>query len=529
VSSSANENGFASRDQLLGQIEQHLRRGDFLAAEREVLDRDLSRINEPIRLFNRILIAYADSHQYSKLENLFLKLSENPELPQPDAVSHNVCLKGLSPDRAKQMLEEMTRQGIAETISFNTVITSFCGQGRIKEAVGVLESLVKCSEEQPDVKPDILSFSPIVQALGKSGRPKDAELLVERMRARGYVPDVITWTSVLHAWSISNQPEAPDRAITLLNEVLKEQKPDTALYNAVLLALANDLNRGKEAEEVLRQMSTPPNIITYSTCMLAWKNSPDLPQAVFQAEALLEEVYQRGLTPNVVLFSTLIALYARCGMVASAERILQRMEQPNVVSYTAVLEAWANSERLDAVDQAIQLLNEMDAKPNATTFNTVLKVIEKCPGHPKKSEGAVRILSRMREAGCRPNIRTFNAIFSVCAHDLAKQEALKHVLDNFYEMKSLGMEVDNYTYPSLFKALANLDASFETVEKVFAICCQDGAVDRMVTGHLKRFCTEDELKSLLPVKNVSDFDMTELPEEWRSRRRRRRKRSFLER
>ena len=509
--------GVVARKILFKQVKRFIERGDTAAAEQVLQATDLKTIEDPIRIFNRILIAYADSNQQVELERVFRSLLDNPGWPFPDEVSYNVYLKAVPLDRAMVVLTQMMEQGIAKTASFNTLISAYCNQGRPNEATQVLEKLMKSSEDHPDVKPDKMSFSPIIRILGKRGMPQQAEMLFDSMRARGIVPDMIAWSSVIHAWSDSKRTEALERVALLLQNMEMDVVPDTAVYNSVMLALANAGNRGPDAEGLLSRMTVEPNVITYSTCLLAWKNSPDLPEAVERGEALLQDMQSRGLKPNVVVLSTLISLYAREGMAERAEEVLEQIEKPNILTYTAVLNAWAKSGRDVALSRAFELLDRMEAQPNVTTFNTIIKVIEKCPGVENKTEALNEVGALMRRLGCMANLRTYNAIFNVCAADASGEAALHFALDSFFELRSnqeLKLQIDNYTYPSLFKTLANHGASFSIVAQVFQLCCEDHAVTRMVLSHMNRCCSVEELQRLLPVRNVKDFDLKDLPRNW---------------
>jgi pentatricopeptide repeat protein len=511
----------SAKNRLLRQVKELIALGEVEKAEHLLLSTDLTNVEEPIRVFNRVLIAYADSKRFEKLDALFWKLSKDPKLPHPDQLSFNVYLKAQPLSTAKKWLDIMLKEGMAETTSFNILISAYCDQDMPNEATQVLERLLLCSRENPNIQPDIVSFSPIIRILGRGGLPQQAEHLFESMKDRGIEPDMIAWSSVIHAWADSRLPEGPARVAQLLTSMEESNiVPDAAVYNTVLLAIANAGNRGPEAEKMLARMPAAPDLISFSTCILAWKNSPDLPNAVERAHALFEAMKNEGFKPNVITYSTLISIYARQGMAELSETLLAEMERPNIITYTAVIEAWSKSGRPDAVTRVFALLDHMKAKPNATTFNTTIKVIEKC-GDERDKLGAVDLVrSMMQRTGCRPNIRTFNAILNVCAADTEKR-SLDYALSLLEELRSIPQmidQIDNYTYPSLFKVLYTKQAPFETVAKVFHTCCEDQAVSRMVVSHMKRCCSNAELQELLQVENVENFDLLrDLPRPWTRR------------
>jgi len=461
----------------------------LLEAENVLSQVDLKEVNNdrPIFFFNQLLEAYANEKQVSQLLSLLRKLVDDPELPSPEEFSFNVCLSVLPPGQSFAILKGMVDQDIFSKTTFNTVISAYCKAKKIEKAVEVLTLM---TERVAGMKPDKFSFTPIISALGKARRAPEANLMLDRMISRGVTPDVVTWTTVLHAWAVSNEAGAGQRALQLFNRMQQDAKvqPDTAAYNAAILAWAKESNKGAEAEQLLRMMSTEPNIVTYTTCILAWKNSPNLPEAVERAGALYEDLRMSDITPNAMMFSTLISLYARRGLADYAEDVLQHVEKPNIIIYATVLEAWANSNREDAIEKAFDLIERMEkVKPNIITLNILVKVVTN--NHGPKVENLQKIKRIWELTNIEPDIRTYNAMFNACGASKGEEMALNFLLDSFDEMQRAQISVDRYTYPALFRALAALKAPLEIVKQILQRCVEHNAVEGRIIDILQRSCS----------------------------------------
>lgn len=495
----------------LGQIRIYIQQEDLLAAENMLLELNMEdiQLDSPIFFFNQLLAAYANTGQVHKLLSLFQKLLDDPKLPSPDEFSLNVCLKILPYDEAYSLLQKRAVQDLAKKTAFNTVIAASCKNKDHKIAIQLLEIMM-----EKELEPNNFTITPIIELLGKVRKAPKAQLLFDRMIDKGLVPDLIMWTVLLHCWATSKRREAAQKTMELLNKMHQQfdVEPDTVAYNAALLAFANDLNRGKQAEQLLRVMTAPPNTVTYAICIKAWTNSPGSPEAVERSEALVREMLIGGISASAILWSNMISLYARRGLVEKAMNIIKHIEQPNVIVYTTIMEAWANSNRIDAFENAYTLLQKMEVNPNITTFNTLIKVVEKNPGPKIKNLREIKLM--LERNGLQANVRTYNAMYAACSAATGEDASLQFMLDIYEEMKLSQIQVDNYTFPSIFKVLANLEAPFTEIDRFFQQCIANHAVSRMVISHLKRSCSTEQLQRLLPVRNVYRFDMNELPRDW---------------
>jgi len=568
-------------------------------AERILLNVNYDEINNydrPIYFFNRLLEAYSQAGEKSLMLDLLERLVTDPNLPAPEEFSFTVVLKVLPPEESFEILKGMVlERGWLCKTTFNAVIAAYCRAGNPRQAVTVLELMItssstaKSSETTSDdadfdnitttpsdytteapttpIKPDKFSFTPILKVMGQMNMASDAELLLERMMDFCKV-DVVAVTAVLHAIAIdrsrsnNNSDSRGQRALRIFNQMQQDWKiePDTASYNATLLAFANEENKGPETDRLLSMMTVPANDITYTTCIQAWKNSWDLPQAVDRATELFEEFIsyqhqqqQQGEQepPNPIMHTTLVSLYAKYGLVDRAEKIAERYvgyynddddeessshysndESINFI-YANLLEAYANSYNVDAIDKAMDIvLTKMKTDTNnqqkIILINTALKVIEKNPS-PKNFSNVQRIRHYMSKHNLHPNIRTYNSLFKACGSTTTtseeqeddKETIIQYVCQLVEEMKrSKAIRIDRYTYPSIFIALLRLKAPLkEIIEPLLRICIRDNAFTKIVQDKIKVITTKEQFQDLSIQYNFSQLLDTH---QWRKGKRKRR-------
>jgi len=165
--------------------------------------------------------------------------------------------------------------------------------------------------------------------------------------------------------------------------------------------------------------------------------------------------------------------------------------------------------------------------PNLIIYNTLIKVIEKCPGvldKVVKARGVLHDMMTKATGEIRPNTRSFNAVLLACGASVEARgrEAVHGVDMTLTELRQdPTLSNDAYTYPAVFKAYAKFRnvVPRELVERAFHWCCEDRCMDSLTLKHLKNATTLDHLQRLLGMEDVSECTLHQLPRRWRPRRR----------
>lgn len=69
-----------------------------------------------------------------------------------------------------------------------------------------------------DVKPDMVTYNTVINALGRCGRVKEATVHLHAMKEQGLSPDLVTFGTLIHACAQSARREA---ALALFAELVR--------------------------------------------------------------------------------------------------------------------------------------------------------------------------------------------------------------------------------------------------------------------------------------------------------------------
>jgi pentatricopeptide repeat protein len=324
-----------------------------------------------------------------------------------------------APDRALKLLREM--QALSDlghtevspnSITFNSVISSFASQGRVDEAQSLLDEM---KQGDATTRPDVISYSTVIHACSKSRQrhacERASELLNEMISLsnQGHVevkPTARTYASVILAWGSSRHPDGAKQAHAIFENML-------ALYE-------------------LGDQGCRPDTIIINCVLRAWSRSTEggayqKPEALF--EWMQQEVSKGNMhvQPDSTTYFHLISAWAKSGRSngpQKAEEYLSRCKELaanddsktklNASHFNAVLLAWANSGHPSAVTFAESLVQEMysgiqDVTPDVITWNTFLKAIV-ASNLDDRLERANAAVSQMKEHGVQPDGITHNMI-----------------------------------------------------------------------------------------------------------------------
>ncbi len=360
------------------------------------------------------------------------------------------------------------------TSVYNTILQAYANAGDSISAEAILESMISLHSSSlkdggggpfQHVRPNTRTFNVVLNAIAK-GNGSDAgqrakkilERLEELMESRdddGLRPDVISYNSVLAAWSKSASVDrstsnieddsekcvvgkyAAYEALNLLDHVeerymksIQSIKPDVISYNTTMSALANaarHYNNGttmaEKVEDLLTRMvklGIQPDSYSYNGVLLAWSRSSGGLKAAKHAESILRSM---TVSPTIVSWSTVVNAYAHADGAHRAEALLREMEDkvilassssppsqnnqgcgkspiiPSIVLYNNVLHSWGRSSESNASRNAEVLFNRMQnlshlPSPDAISYRLVLTALEHTLDEDK-AERARSILNRL--------------------------------------------------------------------------------------------------------------------------------------
>ncbi|KAH0455409.1 hypothetical protein IEQ34_015441 [Dendrobium chrysotoxum] len=166
--------------------------------------------------YNVLLKGYCAQLQLDKAKALMRSMAEDAGI-EPDVFSYNILIDGsiLVDDSASALafFNEMRERGIPPSqVSYTTLMKAFALSGQHILAHKVFDEM----EKDKRVKVDRVAFNMLVEGYCRLGLIEEAKRIVERMKEKGFSPDVATYGSLANGIAMARKP---GEALLLWNEV----------------------------------------------------------------------------------------------------------------------------------------------------------------------------------------------------------------------------------------------------------------------------------------------------------------------
>jgi pentatricopeptide repeat protein len=148
-----------------------------------------------------------------------------------------------------------------------------------------------------------------------------------------------------------------------------------------------------------------------------------------------EEIIQSGYESDVIVGSSLIDMYAKCGSMEDAHRVFNRMPTQNVISWTSMIQGYV---RCGEVKRALELFWQMQqegVEPNHVTFIGVLNACASVAALDKGRHAHQQII----QSGCYSDIFVANSLVDMYANVGALMMHSKFLAGCLHVMWSLGL------------------------------------------------------------------------------------------
>ncbi|KAL1308622.1 hypothetical protein HN51_050607 [Arachis hypogaea] len=150
--------------------------------------------------------------------------------------------------------------------------------------------------------------------------------------------------------------------------------------------------------------SLRPDNYTLSTAITTSANSQNLTFG----NQLHTHAIQTGLKSHSHVSNSLLSLYSKVHDLHSVMCVFEEIQFPDVYSWTTLLSACT---RLDHVDYALQVFDQMPNRNNVATWNAIITGCTDDNGH---EDFAISLFKDMHRIGIRPDGYTFASMLSLC-------------------------------------------------------------------------------------------------------------------
>ncbi|XVF23112.1 hypothetical protein REPUB_Repub13aG0009600 [Reevesia pubescens] len=277
---------------------------------------------------------------------------------------------------------------------------------RIKEAVNQNSAqkalLLFCQMKQKGLEPNNLTFPFIAKACAKLSNLKYSQIVHNQILKSPFGNDIFIQTSMVDMYIKCDQVDYAYKAFESMPE------RDVAAWNAMLFGFAQlgFLDKVFSLFDEMRFTGIHPDSVTVVGLSLGVLSAKSL-ELVKGVHSLGIQI---GVASNVKVANTWIAVYAKCGDLASAEKVFDEINVVRtVISWNSMIAGYANFEHfLDAFDLYRRMLVD-GIRPDASS---IVSLISSCV-QPEALFQGMLIHSHGIQLGCDLNLSITNTLISM--------------------------------------------------------------------------------------------------------------------
>jgi len=235
---------------------------------------------------------------------------------------------------------------------------------------------------------------------------------------------------------------------------------NTVIYSSVLkgFATAKNIDKVFAVHEEMQQRGIPCNTIIYNTMLDACAKC----YAMSRSEQVLQAMTASSVEPDIVTYSTIVKGQCLEGNIDKALAVLKEMRankniEPDEIMYNSFLDGCAKQHR---VDEALTALEEMQAvgiRPSNFTVSILVKLL----GRVRRLNQAFGIMEDFsKRYGFKPNIQVYTCLMQACIQN----RKLDRAIALHDTMVSAGCSPDEKMYTGLVRGCLQLHAPQKAVD-----------------------------------------------------------------
>eukprot|EP00250_Pteridium_aquilinum_P013889 c21637_g1_i2 orf=1129-4512(+) len=461
------------------------------------------------RLINRneyswtsLIQGYVDCGEWKYGLSLFSKMLD--DCNQPSTHTYVALLKACARlrdlEKGQALHDEIVKEGYEENLFVgSTLVDMYTKCSSLSEAQDVFNSVA--------VR-DVALWNTLIKGFEESGLCWEALDCLVRMQAEGVSPDAITYVSSLKACGSVGATEtgkelhadikraglesnlfvgsalvdmhAKCGALSVAQEVFdKLQVQDVVVWNTLITGYAQHafVKKAFHCFEQMQLQAVLPNAATYVRVLKACVSGGSLDSGL----EVHTEIVKRGSEEDMIIGTSLVDMYARCGALAEALEVLVRLSSRDVILYNALIAGYAEE---GLFEEALQLVERMRFEgifPDAITFSCLLKACAVVgalhDGHELHAEIVIEGFDDDCIVGntlvglyakCSSLVEAEEIFGAMTLHDVVSWNALmaayleneldERVLDCFERLQRDGIIPDLTTFVCTLKACSNVGA-----------------------------------------------------------------------
>jgi len=465
----------------------------------------------------KVLAASESIQQHALLKTLGRKNGLNASLevfkacPEKNPSLYNALLEACNIchdlPSAEQVMEEATEAGMADVVTYNTLMKAYAQAGDLKRAHATIEKM-RCLGGA--IAPNCVTFNELIDATVRCNGGAGVWALVDEMKACGISPNHVTCAILLKSIQRGSRPRDVERTLAVMasmedavDEVLLSSACEACVRANRMDLLARVLERQRGPRKIMlkgahcfgsilraygflgdlrgawttwREMRAQRTVLTSVTigCMVeALVTNGDAEAGYDLIHEMLADPEGKPLV-NAVIYCSVLKGFSHQKKFDRVWAVYDEMiagKVPfSVTSYNALIDACARSCDMGRVQELLSDMSRQQIQPNVVTYSTIVKgycqeaVVSKCSWSKENSlDKAFDLLAEMKKStDFKPDEITYNTVIDGCARYGLFDKGVAVV----QEMQEYGVQPSNFTLSVLVK----LCTRSKRPEKAFGLC-----------------------------------------------------------
>ncbi|GFP95292.1 pentatricopeptide repeat-containing protein at1g19720 [Phtheirospermum japonicum] len=134
---------------------------------------------------------------------------------------------------------------------------------------------------------------------------------------------------------------------------------------------------------------------------------------------------KRGMSDELHVHNSIIAVYAKCGWLSSAKRFFEGMAVKDRVSWNAIITGFCQAGKINEARELFESMQNEGHEPDVVTWNLLIKSCNQFG----KCDVAMALMNEMESFNIKPDVYTWTSMISGFARNNRKSEALKMFRD----------------------------------------------------------------------------------------------------
>jgi pentatricopeptide repeat protein len=263
-----------------------------------------------------------------------------------------------SMEDARQKFEEMPERNV---VSWTATINGYDGQGQHSEALLLFKQLHRAG-----LKSNQFTFAGVLRACAALKSVGQGRLIHACVIRSGFESNVFVGNALLDMYAKCGSMADAEFFFDEMTE------RNTVSWTVMIQGYAIN-QRGKEAFNILERMHLSGLRLDQFTFSVLLSICADL-SALEQGKQVHACIVRSGFESNVILWNTVLDMYAKCGRLQDARVIFNRIPYWDLVSWNAMIAGYDKHGYGKEGLQLFEQLQEVGMKPNQVTFASVLSI-----------------------------------------------------------------------------------------------------------------------------------------------------------